>query len=111
MYKLLTIEEILTEYKKRKDLYPDEPEEENVQTEEPAEEEPEIQFIPDRNSELTFSAPPKTGGELKFTPRAAKKPEPVKAEVPEEEEEPAGFQRKKMTTKSGPLKWFSVKGK
>ncbi len=108
MYKLLTIEEILTEYKKRKDLYPDEPE--PVPTEEPAEEEPEIQFIPDRNSELTFSAPPKTGGELKFTPRVSKREEP-KEEVPEEADDTAGLQRKKMTTKSGPLKWFSVKGK
>ena len=98
MYKLLTIEEILTEYKKRKDLYPDEPEEEDVQTEEPAEEEPEIQFIPDRNSEL------------KFTPRVSKREEP-KEEIPEEADDTAGLQRKKMTTKSGPLKWFSVKGK
>lgn len=110
MYKLLTIEEILTEYKKRKDLYPDEPEEEDVQTEEPAEDEPEIQFIPDRNSELTFSAPPKTGGELKFTPRVSKREEP-KEEIPEEADDTAALQRKKMTTKSGPLKWFSVKGK
>lgn len=109
MYKLLTIEEILTEYKKRKDLYPDEPEKEDVQTEEP-DEEPEIQFIPDRNSELTFSAPPKTGGELKFTPRVSKREEP-KEEIPEEADDTAGLQRKKMTTKSGPLKWFSVKGK
>ena len=108
MYKLLTIEEILAEYKKRKDLYPDEPE--PVPTEEPAEEEPEIQFIPDRNSELTFSAPPKTGGELKFMPRVSKREEP-KEEIPEEADDTAGLQRKKMTTKSGPLKWFSVKGK
>lgn len=108
MYKLLTIEEILTEYKKRKDLYPDEPE--PVPTEESAEEEPEIQFIPDSNTELTFSAPPKTGGELKFTPRTPKKEEP-KEEIPEETEESAGLQRKKMTTKSGPLKWFSMKSK
>lgn len=108
MYKLLTIEEILTEYKKRKDLYPDEPE--PVPTEEPAEEEPEIQFIPDSNTELTFSAPPKTGGELKFTPRVSKREEP-KEEIPEEADDTAGLQRKKMTTKSGPLKWFSVKGK
>ena len=108
MYKLLTIEEILTEYKKRKDLYPDEPE--PVPMEEPAEEEPEIQFIPDSNTELTFSAPPKTGGELKFTPRTPKKEEP-KEEIPEETEESAGLQRKKMTTRSGPLKWFSMKSK
>jgi len=108
VYKLLTIEEILTEYKKRKDLYPDEPE--PVPTEEPAEEEPEIQFIPDSNTELTFSAPPKTGGELKFTPRMPKKEEP-KEEIPEETEESAGLQRKKMTTRSGPLKWFSMKSK